>query len=80
MIGHLQICVFCTSCKPQNVFVLICRAGRTILGSQLVQNTQVNKEWKKMDLSRTGKSLSEVLIFVSFNPQYGNKLFTELRV
>ena len=28
----------------------------------------------------TGKSLSEALIFESTNPQYGNRLFTELRV
>ena len=33
------IYVFCTSFKPEIVFVLICRAGRTILGSQFVQNT-----------------------------------------
>ena len=28
----------------------------------------------------TGKSLSEVLIYLSINPQYGNKLFNNLRV
>ena len=27
----------------------------------------------------TGKSLSEVLIFALFNPQYDNRLFTELQ-
>ena len=28
----------------------------------------------------TGKSLSEVLIYLSINPQYDNRLFNELRV
>ena len=28
----------------------------------------------------TGKSLSEVLIYSSINPQYDNRLFNELRV
>ena len=29
---------------------------------------------------RTGKSLSEILIFASTNPQYDNRLFIELQV
>ena len=29
---------------------------------------------------RTGKSLSEALIFASTNPQYDNRLFLELQV
>ena len=28
----------------------------------------------------TGKSLSEVLVYLSINPQYDNKLFNDLRV
>ena len=29
---------------------------------------------------RTGKSLSDVLIYTSINPQYDNRLFNDLRV
>ena len=29
---------FCLSCESEIVFVFICRTGRTISGSQLVQN------------------------------------------
>ena len=30
----------CTSCRRQIVSILICKTGRTILGSQIVQNQQ----------------------------------------
>ena len=33
-----------------------------------------------MELSRTGKSLSEVPIFASTNPQYEDRLFIDLQV
>ena len=33
-----------------------------------------------MNQSRTGKSLSELLIYLSINPQYDNRLFNDLRV
>ena len=39
---------------------------------QWVQNTKDNTD--------TGKSLSEVLIYSSINPQYDNRLFNDLQV
>ena len=33
-----------------------------------------------MKVCNTGKSLSEALIFASTNPQYDDRLFTELQV
>ena len=39
--------------------------------------------WGKMTIKYelgTGKSLSEVLIYLSINPQYDNRLFNDLRV
>ena len=35
---------------------------------------------QKFKFDGTGKSLSEVLIYLSINPQYDNRLFNDLRV
>ena len=40
----LLIYVFCTSCEHEIIFVLICRAGRKISGSQFVQNMEIDRE------------------------------------
>ena len=40
----LIIHVFCKAYEPEIVFVLICRTGRTISGSQLLQNTEIIKQ------------------------------------
>ena len=46
MINSVLIYVFCTSFEHKIVFVLICRTGRMISGSQLVQNKElVVKFW-----------------------------------
>ena len=40
----LIIHAFCKVYKREIVFVLICRTGRTISGSQLLQNTEIIKQ------------------------------------
>ena len=40
----LIIYAFCKSCEREIVFVLICKTGRTIPGSQLLQKTRIIKQ------------------------------------
>ena len=44
MINSLLNYLFCSSCEHEIVFDFVCRIGRTISGSQLVQKSQINKE------------------------------------
>ena len=64
---------------------------KKLLDNDLLKNAEANSdvdlkmnenedEWKDKNDSNIGKSLSEVLIFASFDPQYVDRLFIELQV
>ena len=50
------------------------------MDSQLYSNLEPFFKYGSNNISSTGKSLSEALIFASTNPQYDNRFFIELQL
>ena len=65
MTDSLLVYMFFTNRSHEIVFVLICKSGKTISGSQLVQNTQIKKEhFIKFWLNKEIMDLSRILLDV----------------
>ena len=63
----LFIYILSTNCEQEIVFIPICRSGRTISGSELVVDKQINKElWSNLGLDwRNNGTVSNLFSFTT---------------